>query len=204
MRFAYADPPYPGQAKRYYGNHPDYAGEVDHAALLTRLADEYPDGWALSTSGKALQSVLALCPPDVEIGIWHVTNASHPGRGNQIWRTWEPVIFRGGRRDASVIVRNLVTAAQPGAILGGTLRGQKPDVFCTWIFGMLGARPADTLDDLFPGSGAVGRAWESYIAAPTLAEKITSRWDQDPRYAASVMRRLADPLFSTANCEDRR
>jgi hypothetical protein len=49
MRFAYADPPYPGQAWRVYGRHEDYAGEVDHAELIARLERDYPDGWALST-----------------------------------------------------------------------------------------------------------------------------------------------------------
>lgn len=42
MRFAYADPPYPGKAKYY----PEKT-EVDHASLIGRLATEYPDGWAL-------------------------------------------------------------------------------------------------------------------------------------------------------------
>jgi len=37
---AYADPPYPGKAG-YYRNHPDYAGEVDHVELLSRLASTY-------------------------------------------------------------------------------------------------------------------------------------------------------------------
>lgn len=46
MKFAYADPPYIGQAKRLYGDHPDFAGEVDHAALIVDLL-RY-DGWALS------------------------------------------------------------------------------------------------------------------------------------------------------------
>jgi hypothetical protein len=32
-------------------------------------------------------------------------------------------------------------------------------VFCRWLFGLLGAAPGDQLDDLFPGSGAVTRAW---------------------------------------------
>lgn len=44
LRLAYADPPYPGKA-RLYRDHPDYGGEVDHAALIVRLT-EY-DGWAL-------------------------------------------------------------------------------------------------------------------------------------------------------------
>ena len=34
MRFAYADPPYPRQAKRWYGSHPDYAGEVETMSTL--------------------------------------------------------------------------------------------------------------------------------------------------------------------------
>jgi hypothetical protein len=33
FRLAYADPPYPGLAWMYRG-HSDYAGEVDHAALI--------------------------------------------------------------------------------------------------------------------------------------------------------------------------
>jgi hypothetical protein len=55
MRFAYADPPYPGKA----GYYPEGA-EVDHHALTDRLTDEFPDGWALSMSAAALQQVLAL------------------------------------------------------------------------------------------------------------------------------------------------
>src|SRR6185437_7416920 len=50
LRLAYADPPYPGKAWMYRG-HPDYAGEVDHAALIRRLSTY--DGWALSTSAAA-------------------------------------------------------------------------------------------------------------------------------------------------------
>jgi len=37
--------------------------------------------------------------------------------------------------------------------------GAKPAAVCRWIFTLLGAAPGDMLDDLFPGSGAVGRAW---------------------------------------------
>jgi hypothetical protein len=32
------------------------------------------------------------------------------------------------------------------------------------MFAQLGARPGDTLDDLYPGSGAVGRAWALYAS----------------------------------------
>lgn len=41
--------------------------------------------------------------------------------------------------------------------------GAKPAAFCRWIFDLLGAQPGDTLDDLFPGSGAITRAWHTYI-----------------------------------------
>jgi hypothetical protein len=37
VRLAYADPPYPGRA-HLYADHPDYAGEVDHRELISRLA----------------------------------------------------------------------------------------------------------------------------------------------------------------------
>ncbi len=45
MRFAYADPPYIGQAKRHYAADPKCA-EVDHAKLIAELVTY--DGFALS------------------------------------------------------------------------------------------------------------------------------------------------------------
>jgi len=42
--------------------------------------------------------------------------------------------------------------------------GAKPEGFCFWVFDLLGARACDEMHDLFPGSGAVGRAWEKYRA----------------------------------------
>ena len=53
LRLAYADPPYPGLSARYYADHEDFAGEVDHAELIRRLSIDF-DGWALSTSARAL------------------------------------------------------------------------------------------------------------------------------------------------------
>ncbi len=40
--------------------------------------------------------------------------------------------------------------------------GAKPAAFCRWVFDLLGARPGDHLDDLFPGSGGVTRAWKGF------------------------------------------
>jgi len=65
LKFAFADPPYPGQSAKHYSDHPDYAGEVDHAELVRRMVANYPDGWALSTAARSLQDLLALCPSGV-------------------------------------------------------------------------------------------------------------------------------------------
>lgn len=39
MRMAYADPPYPGLASRYYRREPNFAGEVNHEELIAQLED---------------------------------------------------------------------------------------------------------------------------------------------------------------------
>lgn len=93
MRFAYADPPYPGLARRYYG--PD-AAEVDHPALIARLVAEFPDGWALSTSARALQSVLVSCPPGARVCPW--VRGARATRSRAALNAWEPLIVVGGRR----------------------------------------------------------------------------------------------------------
>jgi hypothetical protein len=214
LRLAYADPPYPGRAARYYGDHPDYAGEVDHAELIGRLSAY--DGWALSTSADALQQILALCPAGVRVAAWH--RGERPTRSARPLNAWEPVIYFGGRavveasatasvvedlhdasgvatRDAScstAVLRDASLSAVGDAYSPGQgdasrsaaarrldslvfpararrtdpLRviGSKPAVFCRWIFDLLGAQIGDEFEDLFPGSGGVARAWESFIA----------------------------------------
>jgi len=179
LRLAYADPPYPGKAWLYRG-HPDYAGEVDHAALIGRLVLEY-DGWALSTSAAALPAVLALCPPGVRVAAWHRGERPTPSR----WplNAWEPVIYRGGRpadpSRADVVetrrVDSLVCGVSPLTTLPGRVTGTKPAAFCRWVFGLLGAAPGDTLDDLFPGSGAVTRAWAAYTADTSRSDTVQTR-----------------------------
>ncbi|WP_051808438.1 hypothetical protein [Actinoplanes subtropicus] len=165
LRLAYADPPYPGKAWLYRG-HPDYAGEVDHAALIARLAGY--DGWALSTSAAALPAVLALCPPGVRVAAWH--RGERPTASRWPLNAWEPVIYSGGRpadptRRVTIAARrvdSLVHGIAPMTTLPGRVVGAKPAVFCRWVFDLLGAAAGDTLDDLFPGSGAVARAWAVY------------------------------------------
>ena len=155
-RLAYADPPYPGTARKYYQHEATYGGEVDHAELVS-LLQPY-DGWALSTSARALREILPLCPEGVRVAAWVKPNgASARTRGPH--NLWEPVIYqparlrRPGKRDW--------VSLKP-ARGGGTLPGRKPLGFCMWLFELLGASLVDDLDDIYPGSGIVGRAWGQY------------------------------------------
>ena len=159
LRLAYADPPYPGKA-RLYRDHPDYRGEVDHAELIGRLVGY--DGWALSTSAEALPAALALCPPGVRVAAWH--RGERPTRSRWPLHAWEPVLYHGGRQLVTGQRRadSLVYGVGPLDTLPGRVIGAKPAAVCRWIFTLLGAGPGDILDDLFPGSGAVARAWAAY------------------------------------------
>ena len=173
LRLAYADPPYPGLSARYYADHEDFAGEVDHAALIRRLSIDF-DGWALSTSARALPEVLASCPPGVRVAAWH--RWERPTRSAWPLNAWEPVIYSGGRqtvaatgqydgsvRDASGVLARRVDSLvyRPGVRTTDPNRvtGAKPAEFCRWIFALLGAQAGDEFVDVFPGSGGVGRAW---------------------------------------------
>src|SRR5215471_3122418 len=147
---AYADPPYPGKAAKHYRHEADYAGEVDHAVLIARLEDEFPDGWALSTNSSALRDVLPLARPGVRIGAWVKRYATWKKGINPVY-AWEPVLFRGGRRRGleSEIVFDWVSSVP---VLQQGVRGQKPDQFSYWLFRLLGLRRGDEFVDLYPGS----------------------------------------------------
>lgn len=202
MRFAYADPPYPGQAKRWYDDHPDYGGEVDHAELITRLTRDYPDGWVLSTSANALYGVLPLCPPQVQVAVWHVTNRTLRGNGRW-WLAWEPVLVCGGRQEFGFapIVRNVLACGSPQGVKGNVITGQKPPAFTHWVCALLGAQPGDTMDDLFPGSGAVSQHWDYYLKQPWLSPTRRAGVEEHPARRARQLERLGllDPLPEEAS-----
>ena len=163
LRLAYADPPYPGNAW-LYRDHPDYAGEVDHAALIASLAAY--DGWALSTSAEALPAVLVLCPPGVRVAAWH--RGERPTPGAWPLHAWEPVIYCGGRqlpRPAPCRLDRVRRRARDHAPDRPGDRRQTPRGVPVDIR-LPGRRPADTLDHLFPGSGAVTRAWAAFTRQP--------------------------------------
>jgi len=155
MKFAYADPPYIGWAKRYYSADPRCA-EVDHLALISRLAEEYQDGWALSCSTPSLGAILAMCPPGIRVCAWvKPLCGSRPNVRPTF--AWEPVLLFGGRKDPkSVYVRDWIAVSKPMTGGGALLVGRKPAAVCLWILNLLGFEDGDTLDDLFPGTGIMG------------------------------------------------
>jgi len=194
MTFAYADPPYPTNA-HLYRDHPDYAGEVDHPRLVEQLTTGYPDGWALSTSARALPMVLSLLAGvDVRVAAWFRRPRPHATARWPI-STWEPVIYHRGRpslsaaadtstsspRDGSFRYDALICRSGPRTTDPGRVIGTKPAEFCYWLFDLLGALPGDTLDDLFPGSGGVARAWDRYTSLDV--DRDTSQ--RDPQDASS-------------------
>lgn len=158
LRLAYGDPPYPGTSRKYYRDEPTFAGEVDHAALIAELVTY--DGWALSTSAKALRFVLPLCPPETRVASWvKPKGVSRKTRGPH--NSWEPVLFVPARRRSPGFPDYLIAHA---ARHGGTLPGRKPRRFWAFLFQLLGAAPGDSFDDKFPGTGGGSRHWQAVSA----------------------------------------
>lgn len=158
--YAYADPPYYGCGQKHYSAHHPDAADFDqlstHGALIDRLTGEYPDGWAMSCTSGNLHDLLPLCPRDCRIAAWVKPFAVFKPGVNPAY-TWEPVIFRGGRRRTDrtePTVRDFI--ATPITLKRG-LTGAKPEAFCRWILDLLGFQPGDQMDDLFPGTGVMGR-----------------------------------------------
>jgi hypothetical protein len=156
-----------------YREHPDYAGEVDHLSLLAKLADY--DGWALSTSAKALPYVLSLVAlfpfrQNVRVAAW--VRRTRTWSSGRFVNCWEPVVFIPARTLSFYgdPVEDVLEGVTPRrrSTLPGYVIGAKPPAFCAWLFGLLGALPGDALDDMYPGSGMVTRSWAAWCG-PGLA-----------------------------------
>lgn len=190
IRVAYADPPYVGQAKKHYGNHRDFAGEVIHSELIPRLVEDYPDGWALSCSNQSLQSILKICPDGVRVCAWFKP-WSNMLPGIRIQFSWEPIILSGGRLGPHVkgdaLLRDWVMANPDGftfrPIEEDAVIGRKPERFCFWLFDALGLRQGDEFIDLYEGNGAVDQAWRAWQKAgcPRMRQTIKGEYEIVPR-----------------------
>lgn len=193
MKLAIADPPYPpyadrskrgnptykrSRARRWYtdeGTHSRHAYAADHhpdaadwdtaeshRALLERVHGLY-DGWAIATSADGAEYYGQL-PRGARTLIW-VKPRPMPG-GNRIIASYEVVLAyvpddRRSRNSGPLVPDVLI---EPAGAAGFT--GSKPPRWTHWVLDALGYDPdADTVDDLFPGSGAVSTAIEHYQAA---------------------------------------
>ena len=176
MRIAYADPPYPGCAEKRIGTIGAYGGEtdpydgevgeVDHALLLESLATY--DGWILHTHVPGLTTILPLLPAEARICAWVKPFAAFK-RNVPVAYAWEPVIVKAARKPevtGRLTLRDWI--AEPITLKRG-LAGAKPEAVCRWAFEIAGAQADDELDDLFPGTGAVARAWDAWRSQLTFA-----------------------------------
>lgn len=158
MRIAYADPPYIGCAHLYVENR-----EVDHAELIERLESEY-DGWVLHAAATpASMAILAplVAATDARWMSW-VKGFAAFKKNVSVAYAWEPVIVKAARKP--VVSKRLVNRdwIQESITLRKGLTGAKPEKVCHWAFEMVGARPEDELCDLYPGTGAVSKAWRTW------------------------------------------
>lgn len=165
MRLAYADPPYPGCA-RLYKDHIDYAGEVDHKALIDRLCTEY-DGFVLHTASTTLRDVVRLFSDEQWVGVrimqWVKPFAAFK-RNVSVAYASEPVLIKAARKpvvrkDRGIVFRDWIAES---ITMKKGLTGAKPRNVARWAFEMLGADPGDILDDLYPGTNAISNAWDEW------------------------------------------
>ena len=165
MKFAYADPPYLGMAKRYADQHPDamiWDDPETHRALIERLSADY-DGWALSLHVPSLPVILSMCPQGVRVMAWCKSWASWKP-GVYPAAAWEPVIIRRPARKQRW--KNGMGTTPSDFFVCPAMQngffGAKPPQFVWWVMACLGVGLDDDVDDLFPGSGAVTDAIQAW------------------------------------------
>lgn len=158
MKIGYADPPYIGCAHLYPENR-----EVDHVALIERLDADF-NGWVLHAAATP-QSIAILAPIVYGIGarwcVW-VKGFAAFKKNVSVAYAWEPVIIKPARKpvvDGRLVMRDWI---QESITLQRGLTGAKPERVCHWAFALAGTEPGDELVDLFPGTGAVTRAWNTW------------------------------------------
>lgn len=157
VKFAYADPPYYKLGKRWYGKLHTEAAEWDkketHLALIERLINEYPDGWALSCNPAQLPWMIK--HDGIRVCAWAKT--FHQIKPTTVQYAWEAVLLYGGRKDnkRKPMVRDWMSSS---IALRKGLVGAKPLAFNLWILDLLNYQPGDELHDLFPGSNGMAEA----------------------------------------------
>lgn len=178
LKLGYADPPYLGCGKLYAEHHVDaldWDNPQEHARLVQRLEAEF-DGWVLHLS--ATPRSIALYGGLVEATgarwcSWRKGFAAFK-KNVSVAYAWEPVIVKAARKPVvskRLVMRDWIdTDTQHSITLKRGLTGAKPEAVCHWAFELLGARPEDDFCDLFPGTGAVSRAWLTWRGKFVLPE----------------------------------
>lgn len=172
MKLGYADPPYLGCGTLYASHHADALAWDDpatHARLVEQLQDEF-DGWVLH--GSATPASIALYGSLVEKtgARWcsWVKQFAAFKRNVPVAYAWEPVIIKAVRKPVvskRLVMRDWIMC--PITMRRG-LTGAKPEPVVHWALELAAMRPDDELDDLFPGTGAVTKAWRSWQGKFTL------------------------------------
>lgn len=179
VRFAYADPPYLGEAARLYGDlHPDaadYDKPETHRALIESIDREF-DGWALSLHLPSLRTILPMVPEDARICAWVKPFASFKPSVRQAY-AWEPVIVKPLRRLGRER-RTVTDYVSANIAMQKGLPGAKPPAFCHWMFEFAGLDHDDEFVDVFSGTGGVMAAWESWRRQPSLLISGADEADQ--------------------------
>lgn len=164
MKLAFADPPYLGCCQLYGHEHNDggpmpwdgrcWNSVMTHNFLL-RWLDRECDGWAYCMSSPSLQTILPIAHP-TRVAAWVKPFASYKPDVRLAY-SWEPVLFkeaRSTRADGGPLSRDHLS--QRISLKKG-LTGAKPPEFCAWVLDLMGYVEGDTVDDLFPGTGIMGR-----------------------------------------------
>ena len=174
MKLGYADPPYLGCGKLYAEHHPnalDWDDPMEHARLVRRLQDEF-DGWILHLSATAESISLYSRLVEHTGARWCSWTKSFAAfkRNVSVAYAWEPVIIKAARKP--VVSKRLVMRdwISESITLRRGLTGAKPAAVVQWALELAAARPDDDLDDLFPGTGAVTKAWREWQGKFTLPE----------------------------------
>lgn len=172
MLLGYADPPYLGCGKLYASHHSnalDWDDPNEHARLIHQLEVKF-DGWVLHLSATP-DSIALYSKLTQGLGArwcsW-VKGFAAFKRNVPVAYAWEPVIIKPMRKP--VVSKRLVMRdwIQESVTLKRGLTGAKPEAVCHWAFELAAARPEDELHDLFPGTGAVSKAWKTWQGKFTL------------------------------------
>ena len=105
----------------------------------------------------------------VRPGFGSARGSARRTRSKRAISAWEPLIVCGGRElpaERPQTVRDALSYGGRYRGFPGALVGMKPPQFAVWMFQQLGAWPGDELIDLFPGSGAIGEAWQRCSGTP--------------------------------------